>query len=119
MANANVVLGETQVTDLRVAMAQQVAQSEYRMMNVPGDPDYSAHLVEAPFVSSLPVAPKVGLSLGVAMAISFILAAFSAVAFRMLAAEFYRRGKASSLLTVCGILFAPAKDRQDSSPHGR
>jgi uncharacterized protein involved in exopolysaccharide biosynthesis len=96
MANANVMLSETQIADLRMAMAQQLAQSEYRLMNVPNNTDYSAKQVEAPFVSSLPVSPKIGLSLALAAAIVFVLSSFLAVAYRIVAAEMARRGKSAT-----------------------
>jgi hypothetical protein len=95
IANANVMLSETQVSDLRMAMAQQLAQSEYRLMTVPNNTDYSAKQVEPPFVSSLPVAPKVGLSLFLTTAIVLVLSSFLAIAYRIVAAEMKRRGEAS------------------------
>ena len=90
--NANDVLATTQVSDYRIAMIQVLANSQYRLMNVPDNIDYSARQVEAPFVSALPVAPKIGLSLALAVASAFLLSAFLAVSYRIVAAEMNRRG---------------------------
>ena len=51
IANANEMLAETQVTDYRAAMVQVLATSQYRLMVVPDNIDYSAKNVETPFVS--------------------------------------------------------------------
>jgi len=93
MANANEVLATTQVSDYRMAMAQVLANAQYRLMNVPDNIDYSARQVERPFASSLPVAPKIGLSLAMTAASVFLLSVFTAISYRIMAAELRRRGR--------------------------
>jgi hypothetical protein len=96
IANANSMLATTQLSDLRMAMAQVVANAQYQLMTVPGDVDYSAEDVEAPFVSSRPVSPKIAFSLVIAMGLTFVITSFAAVAYRVAAFELQRRGVGTS-----------------------
>jgi hypothetical protein len=115
IANANVMLATTQVTDFRQAMAQALGGAQYQLMTVPDNIDYSANNVERPYVSSLPVAPKLGLSLMMAIAGTFLLSTFFAIAYRIVAAELNRRNTTilnGAELTLRNIfLFAAQKYR--------
>jgi hypothetical protein len=91
--NANSVLATTQISDFKEAMGQALSNAELHLMNVPDNIDYSASKIEAPFVSSVPVAPKIGLSLALSTAVAFILASFGAVAYRIVLEELKRHGK--------------------------
>lgn len=93
IANANMVLAKTQIADFREAMAQAMANAQFRLMSVPEGTDYSASKVETPFVSSLPVGPKITLSLAVAFLAAFLLSTFAAVAYQVASVELRRRGR--------------------------
>lgn len=93
IANANTVLATTQVADFREAMAHAMANAQFRLLSVPEGVDYSASKIEAPFVSSLPVSPRITLSLAMAFLAAFLLSTFAAVAYQVAIVELRRRGK--------------------------
>jgi hypothetical protein len=91
IANANEMLAATQVADYRAAMAQVLATSQYRLMNVPDNIDYSAQNVETPFVSPVPVSPKPALTLAIVAVVTVLVAGFIAVGYRILRIEYDRQ----------------------------
>lgn len=113
IANANAVLATTQVADFRQAMAQAMANAQFRMLNVPDGLDYSASKVEAPFVSSLPVSPRITLSLAMAFLAAFLLSTFAVVAYQVAIVELRRRGRAVPPATeMAGYLMGRLRGRK-------
>lgn len=92
IANANDMLAETQVSDLRQAMAQQIANSQYRLMNVPESIDYAAKSLEPAYVSPVPIAPKPAKALTFTAIVTLLLSAFVGVGYRIIRAQFDARG---------------------------
>ena len=91
IANANEMLAATQVADYRAAMAQVLASSQYRLMNVPDNIDYSAQNVEVPFVSPVPVSPKPALTLAIVAVVTVMVASFMAIGYRILRVGYDQR----------------------------
>lgn len=98
IANANDMLAATQVSDLRQAMAQQLATSQYRLMNVPENIDYAAENVEPPYVSPIPISPKPAKSLAIVTIVALFLSAFVSVGYRILRAQYDARAENIPLL---------------------
>jgi capsular polysaccharide biosynthesis protein len=91
IGNANEMLAATQLSDLRMAMSQQLATSQFRLMNVPISS--SANDVQPAFVAPVPISPKPAQTLAIVFVVTLLVSGFAGVGYRVLRTDYDAKGK--------------------------